>query len=337
MSNSLEQLCLNDSRCLPNLEALKKSESLTAMVWAAWLLGMSLATFFVEQELAVRAVLPTKWPTCPKCHCCLRSKGRRSRQIQTLVGRVHWKRRVGRCPTGCKGSQLARLDVALGVKPHQQTSLELVQLGCLLAVFVPFHTVTVLLKRLTGVQLNQQTIWSWVQSVGAVAMRQLQQELVQLSAGVEPRPETLSPKIASMPLVIGADGVMVPMRPHQGKPDGKTLWREVKVAILVRLGHKLTRRGKNICQLHQRRLVAVLGDIDALRPRLMLEALQQRLNTAGTVVWLSDGGRGFWRLYQECFSPKRDRYFRLLSCCPESLESRRRCSGWSHYQGESMV
>ena len=131
MSNSLKQLCINDSRWLPNLEALKKSESLTAMVWAAWLLGMSLATFFVEQELAVRAVLPSKWPTCPKCHCRLRSKGRRSRQIQTLVGRVHWKRRVGRCPTGCKGSQLAPLDVALGVKPHQQTSLELVQLGCL--------------------------------------------------------------------------------------------------------------------------------------------------------------------------------------------------------------
>ena len=99
MSNSLEQLCLNDSRWLPNLEALKKSESLTAMVWAAWLLGISLATFFVEQELAVRAVLPTKWSTCPKCHRRLRSKGRRSRQIQTLVGRVHWKRRVGRCQT----------------------------------------------------------------------------------------------------------------------------------------------------------------------------------------------------------------------------------------------
>lgn len=231
------------------------------------------------------------------------------------IGSAEW----GVVKHGCFGSQLAPLDVALGVKPHQQTSLELVQLGCLLAVFVPFQTVTVLLQRLTGVQLNQQTIWSWVQSVGAVAMRQLQQELVQLSAGVEPSPETLSPKIASMPLVIGADGVMVPMRPQRGKPDGKTLWREVKVAILVRLGHKLTRRGKNICQLHQRRLVAVLGDIDALRLRLSLEALRQGLNTARTVVWLSDGGRGFWRLYQECFSPKRDRYFRLLPCCPESL------------------
>lgn len=220
MSNSLEQLCLNDSRWLPNLEALKKSESLTAMVWAAWLLGMSLATFFVEQELAVRAVLPTKWPTCPKCPRRLRSKGRRSRQIQTLVGRVHWKRRVGRCPNGCKGTQAAPLDEALGISPHQQTSLELVQLGCLLAVFVPFHTVTVLLQRLTGVQLNQQTIWSWVQSAGAVAMRQLQQEMLQLAAGIEPSPEPLLPKMAQMPLVIGADGAPIKLD-KTGQPWSK--------------------------------------------------------------------------------------------------------------------
>ena len=60
----------------------------------------------------------------------------RSRQLQTLVGVVHWQRRVGRCPNGCKGTQVALLDDALGLSPHQQTSLELVHLGCLLAVFV---------------------------------------------------------------------------------------------------------------------------------------------------------------------------------------------------------
>lgn len=58
------------------------------------------------------------------------------------------------------------------------------QLGCLLAVFVPFHTVTVLLQRLTGVQLNQQTIWSWVQSVGTQAMALLQQEMEQQERGI---------------------------------------------------------------------------------------------------------------------------------------------------------
>jgi len=33
--------------------------------------------------------------------------------------------------------------------------------------------------------------------------------------------------------VIGADGVMVPLRPQPGTPSGKTRWREVKVAILA--------------------------------------------------------------------------------------------------------
>jgi hypothetical protein len=48
-------------------------------------------------------------------------------------------------------------------------------------------------------------------------------------------------------------------------------------------------------------LVAVLGDIEALAPRLWLEALRQGVLTAKTVAWISDGGRGFWRLFRERF------------------------------------
>ncbi|MEH2140516.1 MAG: hypothetical protein V7K42_28345 [Nostoc sp.] len=44
-------------------------------------------------------------------------------------------------------------------KPHwalayQQTSLELMQMGCLLTVFVPFETACTLLEKLTGVKLS---------------------------------------------------------------------------------------------------------------------------------------------------------------------------------------
>jgi len=35
---------------------------------------------------------------------------------------------------------------------------------------------------------------------------------------------------------------------------------------------------------------------------MWLESLQQGILTARTVVWLSDGGRGFWRLFRDCFS-----------------------------------
>ena len=44
-----------------------------------------------------------------------------------------------------------------------------------------------------------------------------------------------------------------------------------------------------------------MGDIEALKPRLWLEA--NRCGFRGsTVAWISDGGRGFWRLYHECFA-----------------------------------
>jgi len=101
------------------------------------------------------------------------------------------------------------------LKSYQQTSQEVVQLGCLLAVFVPFETATVLLQRLTGIQLSATSIWNWVQSAGQKAMEQLEQELELLASGIEPAPETLSPQLKQMPLIIGADGVMVPIRPKR--------------------------------------------------------------------------------------------------------------------------
>ena len=95
---------------------------------------------------------------------------------------------------------------------------------------------------------------------------------------------------------------MVPFRPEGGSPKGRTRWREVKVAILARLGRHTTRNGEEVTRLKHRRLVAVLGDIDALSPRLWLEALRQDVLNAKLVAWLSDGGRGFWRLYRDRFA-----------------------------------
>ena len=83
---------------------------------------------------------------------------------------------------------------------------------------------------------------------------------------------------------------------------GKIRWREVKVGVLARISQHRTRTGQVVTRLTQRRLVAVLGDIDALKPRLWLEALRQGIRNAPQVVWLSDGGRGLWRLFDECFA-----------------------------------
>jgi hypothetical protein len=108
--------------------------------------------------------------------------------------------------------------------------------------------------------------------------------------------------LAALPLAIGADGVMVPFRPTPKTPKGAIQWREVKVGILARLGRRVTRAGKTVPQLLRRRLVAVLGTIDDFIPVIQLEATRQGVKTAPLVVWLSDGGRGFWRVYRTCFA-----------------------------------
>jgi hypothetical protein len=130
-------------------------------------------------------------------------------------------------------------------------------------------------------------------------MEHLQADLDTGATGHMPTPEPLADELAALPLALGADGVMVPFRPESGKPRGKIRWREIKVGVLARLGQHRTRTGQVITRLHQRRLVAVLGDIEALKPRLWFEAVRQSISMAPQVVWLSDGARGLWRLYDE--------------------------------------
>lgn len=278
------------------IEAIETASTLTLLIISGWQLARALAVRLVEEVLSERSQNPTQWTECPKCGIRLNSKGFIPRQINSLIGIIHWKRRVGRCPYGCEIGQIAPLDKELGLLPYQRTSVELQRLGCLLAIFVPFETAATLLNSLTTIQVNCVSLWHWVQKAGQKAMDRLKSQLDDLTLGHLPQMEFLEEAISILPLLMGADGVMVPFRPESGK--GTTVWREVKVAVLARLGK---RRKSNAPQLYQRRLVAVLGDIDALRPRLWLESLRQGILTAPQVVWLSDGGVGFWGIYTACF------------------------------------
>ena len=301
-------LCLHDSirdddpdvQCL--LRAVEDALSLTVLILAAWQVARALTVRLVEAVLAERARQPTAWPPCPECGASLRSRGLASRQMMSLFGPIRWQRRIGRCPQGCASPQVAPLDDALGVQPQQRTSGELQALGCALAVFVPFAIAARLLSWYSGRSVSPRAVWCWVQAAGHRAMAQLHEQLQAVAQGQQPTKEPLAPELEAAPLLIGADGVMVPFRPEGGQPRGKTAWHEVKVGVLARLGRHRTRTGQVITRLRQRRLVAVLGDIDALKPRVWLEAVRQGISTAPQVVWLSDGARGLWRLYEECLA-----------------------------------
>ena len=282
-------------------QAVERAVTLEAMMAAAWVLARALALLLMKAVLEARAAQPMSWPGCEACGQRLQSKGWASRQWTGVVGTLRWKRRVGRCPNGCRIGQVAPLDRALGLGAYARTSGVLQEMACLLAVFVPFDLTARLLARLVGLEVSASGVWNWVQAHGRQAMAQLDEELKRLAQGERPTPEALEAEMAALPLMVGADGVKVPFRPDGGHPGGAIAWREVKVGVLARFCHRRRESGQAVCVLKQRRVVAVLGDIEALKPRLWLEALRQGIEQASRVVWLSDGGAGFWRAFRELF------------------------------------
>ncbi|RMD62392.1 ISKra4 family transposase [Candidatus Parcubacteria bacterium] len=282
--------------------AIEKAPSLGEMMLAAWQLARQMAVTLVEETLAERAARPTRWPQCTQCGTPLESKGLVERCVTGLIGTVRWKRRVGRCPNGCPIGHGAPLDIEIGLQAQQRTSAARQRAACALAVFVPFTVAAVLLHLLTGAMVSPGAIWQWVQSAGHRARQDLDRQLEALAAGQFPQEEPLDATTAALPLLIGTDGVMVPFRPQEGQPHGRTRWQEVKVGVLARLGWRVTQTGKRVSHLVRRRLVAVRGSRDDLEPRLWLEAMQQGVLSAKQVVWLSDGGRGFWELFYDYFA-----------------------------------
>lgn len=174
----------------------------------------------------------------------------------------------------------------------------------MLAVFVPYETASAILHSTMGVHVGASSIWEWVREAGAGARagRKLDEEIAAMHAGQLPVAEAIDEKIREMMVILGADGVMVLFRPQAGQRAGATVWREVKVAVIARIKHRVETLAQPAARLHQRRLVAVLGDIDDLGDRLRLEAERQAIRLAPRVTWVSDGARGFWRLFEDHFA-----------------------------------
>lgn len=292
----------SDSTVLNLSTQLDNAVSLKEIILTALRIGLFFAIIVVEETLNNRAQPIEKNLTCPECGEPLQSKGFISRQIISIIGLIQWRRRGWRCPCGCEIGQITPFDDQIGLKPNQKFSDEIKQIACLLAVFMPYNIASMLIFALTGTKVCPTSIWNWVQSAGKKAISNLEQELKALSEGKFPTREMIEEKVSQLLMAIGADGVMVPFRPNGGSPEGKTTWREVKIGIFARIGEKITKKGKKVKVIVHKRVVAVLGNIEIFKPRMWLMALKNGLLDAEKIVWLSDGGTGFWGLFHEKFS-----------------------------------
>ena len=203
------------------LARLQEATSLALMVMTAWTVVRMLAVRLLEEGLN---------GTCPTAGDVARllevwATAAEQRLPRARAPDAVWGDPLAaagrRRPDGGAGSPVAPLDAVLGVVAHQRTGAEVQWMGCLLAVFVPYETACRLLCPLTGVSLAAGTVWTWVQQVGQGVMAQLADELERLAAGTLPPAEPLAPGLAALPLVMGADGVMVPFRRTRARRRGK--------------------------------------------------------------------------------------------------------------------
>ena len=193
---------------------------------------------------------------------------------------------------------MASLDEALGIQPHQRSSGELQALGCALAVFVPFATAARLLG-LVQWEHCQSTggVWGWVQAAGQQAMETLQKHLHALAQGDLPAPEALAAALAAAPLVLGADGVLVLLRPTVvSRPRPVPARSRISAGPLEPASHA-HRQGHHLAAPAS--AGGGLGGYRGAWPRLWLEAVRQGISTAPRWSGSCDGARGLWRLYEE--------------------------------------
>lgn len=134
--------------------------------------------------------------------------------------------------------------------------------------------------------------------MGQRAMVQHEGELRALAAGELPAVESLTAELEALPLVIGADGVMVPFRPQPRTSKGKTRWREIKVAILARLGARLSRKAN----ARDPALPApVSGGVGHDRPVVAGSRAPTSVHGGASGVAGGWGGRGLWSVFQRLF------------------------------------
>jgi hypothetical protein len=101
---------------------------------------------------------------------------------------------------------------------------------------VPFATAARLLGWSGRGVVRPGAVWGWGQAAGRQAMEHLQEAWAAVAQGHAPTPEPLTPAQVVLPWALGADGVLVPLRPEAGVPQGQSRWREVQVGIRARVG-----------------------------------------------------------------------------------------------------
>lgn len=234
---------------------------------------------------------PPKTVPC-KCGSHARYQSRRGGVLETIYGRLHYRRAYYVCPA-CHHGQ-SPLDRELGLRPGQ-VSVKLASLLGMLGSQTAYGEATRLTRELLLLDVSENTIRKQTQRYGRM---QSQREAQWQESSEDPeqlfarrRSVTVSPER----LYGSLDGVIVPVDKQ---------WRELKIVCWYEAEPgtgPCPGPEPPVCRAKNISYYADLSDAASLRPLVWSTGVQRNVDLAKEVVFIADGAAWIWKLVQYHF------------------------------------
>lgn len=259
-----------------------------------------------ERIEAEEAAIAGSAPTCDRCGCKMKSRGRKPCTLTSQFGDLPLRPSVYRCGP-CKW-QVRPLWNRLGVETGYITGA-LARLVALLGVIVPYEMAAKLAAELLGVTVCPMTVWREVQRLGAACEQYQQEAMRHYNDPRRPSRPDGAPTQPESPdaVVLAPDGCVLGMQvrtTRRRRVEGQMLeplpkveegqFREVKTGVLLLPAERVepTPGRRSVVR---RVLVTCLGTADELFERLSAKLVE--LNWLGpktVIVIVGDGAEWIW-------------------------------------------
>ena len=235
----------------------------------------------------VEAMAVERHKRCERCGGWLLRNGHEDKQIRTLVGALRYRRIRLRCQ-GC-GWEVYPLDAAMGFEGRDGMSLGVRERALWAAVEVSYEKADEFLKKFTGLEVSRAKIhrMAWEEGARLMGWQERRREKVfgwgeDIGEGVREGPEVL---------FIQVDGTAINDRERKE-------WMECRV------GASFSRRvniSRGRVWLMDKRTYASVEEAEAFGEKFYLECLQQGVEEARKVYFISDGAVWIKKLKADYF------------------------------------
>jgi hypothetical protein len=228
----------------------------------------------------------TPWAKCPHCQGEAKYKERRKGTLQTVFGKISYRRAYYLCETCRQGHY--PLDEQLGLRPNA-LSAEVERLAAYVGVQMPFAQGCKLLAELAFIELSDHSLAQATQNVGQAVV---EQEKAWCAVAQD---ETYVKTVSKKPVRLYGtlDGGRVLIRPHQDDPQR---WRELKIGAWFSARGQPPRQPDEPWTIRAQDITYYtdIAEVETFGEVVWATGVQRHAHHAHELIFLGDGARWIW-------------------------------------------